>query len=102
MRLTLANRRLADTEARLKRIAQQITARRGTLLNYAAARLEALSPLAVLSRGYAIVYGPDGAILRSAGAVKTGLQIRARLADGSVRATVFGTTLDRNQEKTAS
>jgi exodeoxyribonuclease VII large subunit len=106
LRLAVANRRLASANDRLQRLSTELVTRRQGRLTHAAARLEALSPLAVLSRGYAIVYGPDGAILRSAGAVHTGLQIRARLADGSVRATVVGTTLDRNtdrnQEKSAS
>ncbi len=48
-------------------------------LSRASARLEALSPLAVLSRGYALVYGADGRLLRSAAETAEGQMIRARL-----------------------
>jgi exodeoxyribonuclease VII large subunit len=47
-----------------------------------------MSPLRVLERGYALVYGPDGKLLRSAAAVSAGAEISARLARGSLRATV--------------
>ena len=103
LRLTLANRRLANADARLKRLAGEITARRQARLLHAGARLEALSPLAVLNRGYAIIYlegeARDGlesstgeaTILRDAGVAEPGNTIRARLARGSVRATITET-----------
>jgi len=102
LRLSLANRRVANANAALKRLAPEIVARRRLRLSHAGARLEALSPLAVLNRGYAIVYASDGSILRTAASARTGQQIRARLADGSVRATVFATSLEKDQEKSAS
>jgi exodeoxyribonuclease VII large subunit len=61
-------------------------------LNRASARLEALSPLAVLSRGYAIVYTADGNLLRSAADTTPGQTIRARLAQGTVAAKVTETS----------
>jgi exodeoxyribonuclease VII large subunit len=56
-------------------------------------RLQALSPLAVLNRGYAIVYLEDEPerILRSAADAQPQQTIRARLAYGSVRAIVTET-----------
>jgi exodeoxyribonuclease VII large subunit len=102
LRLTLASRRLASANDCLKRFAAEITARRHSRLAHASARLEALSPLAVLNRGYAIVYGPDGTVLRSISNVRSGQNIRAQLADGSVRATVFATLPESTQEKPAS
>ena len=56
-----------------------------------ASRLEALSPLRVLERGYALVYGPDGALLRSPAGVNSGDLVTARLASGSLRASVVST-----------
>ena len=88
LRLALANRRLETAEARLKRVAAEITARRRTRLERVTGRLAALSPLAVLSRGYAIVYAGDGSILRDASTTETNQPIRARLAKGSVRARI--------------
>lgn len=53
-----------------------------------ASRLQALSPLAVLQRGYAVVRGPDGRILQSVQQVKPGDVIAARLKDGELSAQV--------------
>ncbi|MFA5838194.1 MAG: exodeoxyribonuclease VII large subunit [Bellilinea sp.] len=52
------------------------------------ARLQSLSPLAVLQRGYAVVRGPDGRILQSVQQVKSGDAITARLKDGDLTAQV--------------
>ena len=97
LRLSLANRRLAIAEARLKRLAAEITARRRTRIAHASARLEALSPLAVLNRGYAIIYlesdTGESTILRDAAVAEPDQKIRARLARGSVRATITETVL---------
>jgi exodeoxyribonuclease VII large subunit len=60
-------------------------------LALAARGLEAVSPLAVLSRGYAVVTGPDGGIVRRASALKAGERIEARVAEGHVVATVVST-----------
>ncbi len=57
-------------------------------LNQLSGQLEALSPLAILDRGYALVFDPSGALLKDAGSVKAGDQISARLAKGSLNATV--------------
>ena len=54
-------------------------------------QLQALSPLRVLQRGYALVYGPDGKLLRSSTNVMAYDTIMARLAHGSVRAKVTST-----------
>jgi len=50
--------------------------------------LNAVSPLATLERGYAIVSIENGEILRDAAAAKPGTVIEARLAHGKVRAKV--------------
>ncbi len=52
------------------------------------ARLQALNPLAVLRRGYAVITTADGSLLRSITQAQTGQHIRARLADGSFGAEV--------------
>lgn len=53
-----------------------------------AARLEAYSPLAVLSRGYAIATAADGAIIRSVEAVSAGDAIEVQVSDGVMRCAV--------------
>jgi exodeoxyribonuclease VII large subunit len=52
-----------------------------------AARLESVSPLAVLQRGYAMVSDPAGHPLTTAAAVAPGARLRLRFADGEVGAT---------------
>jgi exodeoxyribonuclease VII large subunit len=55
-----------------------------------AASLEALSPLAVLQRGYAIAQDKDGHLLRDAHSVSIGDQVSVRLARGRLKARVEG------------
>ena len=53
-----------------------------------AASLDALSPLKVLGRGYALAQQPDGTVLRSADQARIGETLRLRLADGALRCQV--------------
>jgi exodeoxyribonuclease VII large subunit len=48
----------------------------------------------VLSRGYALVYAADGALLRSVEGTAAGQTILARLARGTLEAEVVRTTID--------
>ena len=61
----------------------------------AAVRLDGLSPLTILGRGYAIATRTDGRALRSAADVAVGDEIRIRLGRGSIGAGVESITLDR-------
>ena len=54
-------------------------------------RLEALSPLAVLGRGYAIVEGADGRVRADARALRKGEDVRLRMRDGRAGAQVTET-----------
>ncbi|MFV0486576.1 MAG: exodeoxyribonuclease VII large subunit, partial [Vibrio fluvialis] len=51
-------------------------------------KLDTVSPLATLSRGYSITQTAQGKIVRQATDVKTGDQLITRLADGDVHSTV--------------
>ncbi len=51
-------------------------------------RLQALSPLAVLQRGYALVEAADGSLLRSVRQVNPADEIAVRMADGRIQAQV--------------
>ena len=53
-------------------------------------QLHAVSPLATLSRGFAVVTGPDGALVTDAAALNEGDEIRALLQHGALRARVTG------------
>jgi exodeoxyribonuclease VII large subunit len=51
-------------------------------------RLEALSPLAILERGYALVFDSSGKLVKDSVDVSVGDEISARLARGTLNATV--------------
>jgi len=57
-------------------------------LDQLSGQLEALSPLAILERGYALVFDSSGRLLKDSAQVKTGDEISARLARGTLSATV--------------
>jgi exodeoxyribonuclease VII large subunit len=50
--------------------------------------LRAMSPGATLDRGYAVVYGPDGGVLRSAADAAPGDRLHITLQEGELDATV--------------
>jgi len=50
--------------------------------------LQSLSPLAILDRGYALVFDANGKLLKDADAVKIGDEISARLAHGQINAAI--------------
>jgi exodeoxyribonuclease VII large subunit len=50
--------------------------------------LGSLSPLAILDRGYALVFDSKGKLLKDTGTISIGDEISARLAHGEIRASV--------------
>jgi exodeoxyribonuclease VII large subunit len=60
---------------------------RGALDRWTAS-LEALSPVAILNRGYALVFDAKGRLVKDASRLKAGDEVSARLARGRVRARV--------------
>jgi exodeoxyribonuclease VII large subunit len=50
--------------------------------------LRSLSPLAILDRGYALVFDSSGKLLKDAESVKIGDEVSARLAHGQIQASV--------------
>ena len=76
LRLAVTNR-LKDAEHRAVRLRE---------------RLEAVSPLAVLNRGYALVYDPEEKILTRAAEAQQQKEMTLQFADGRVAVTRKGTT----------
>jgi exodeoxyribonuclease VII large subunit len=75
-----------DLELRRRLVAaweRDLERRRQRLAELARA-LNAVSPLDVLKRGYAILFDDAGNVLRSADAIQPGARLRARLADGEL------------------
>lgn len=66
---------------------QQIQRKRQRFIGETA-KLEAMSPLKVLTRGYSIVSSDDGTVLHSIQQTASGEEIHVKLSDGSLRATV--------------
>jgi len=94
IRIATTHRRLQSAAQRLHHIMVYIVNVRQSRLNRASARLESLSPFAVMSRGYALVYNSDGTLLRSAVDTAIGQTVRARLARGTLVAEVTQTTIE--------
>jgi exodeoxyribonuclease VII large subunit len=61
---------------------------RGARLTAAIGRLRALSPRAVVERGYAIVRGADGRVVHGADEVRPGDPVQVAVARGTLHATV--------------
>jgi len=78
--------RLTSAHERLRRAPLLALERKRARLDTLHARLGALSPVATLERGYAIVRGDDG-VIRSAEQVERGDALSIRVADGSFGAT---------------
>jgi exodeoxyribonuclease VII large subunit len=76
--------------ARLKHATAADLSRLAHRLALAQRALHAVSPLATLSRGFAIITGADGAIVTEAATVAVGEPIEARLAHGRLTARVTG------------
>jgi exodeoxyribonuclease VII large subunit len=91
-RLAQQRLRLENLEQQLCRAGQHAFSSRREKLLPLIRTLNAVSPLATLERGYAIVSIEGGAILRNAAHAKPGTIIEARLAQGVVRAKVEGTS----------
>ena len=84
MRLDYLTRRFASA-------AQQQLGVADRRLAAAASKLDALSPLKVLGRGYAIGYSADGTVVDSVRQVRAGDDLTLQLTDGTVACRVTDT-----------
>jgi exodeoxyribonuclease VII large subunit len=84
--------RLAAANGRLTSAGRRAQHRSDARFRSLAGRLENLSPLAVLARGYAVCWNEERtAIIRRASAVSPGDRVRVTLAEGEIRCDVRGT-----------
>jgi exodeoxyribonuclease VII large subunit len=93
-----ARRRLAAVRQRLEAQVASLAAATHTrllesrgALDRRTASLEALSPVAILNRGYALVFDAKGRLVKDAARLEAGDELSARLARGRVRARVTAT-----------
>ena len=85
----LRTRRVDELGVRLHAAAQTLLRDRRNALGGAAGKLEALSPLGVMGRGYSLTYAADGEqLITSAKQLKPGQQIISRFTHGSATSRV--------------
>ncbi len=95
LRLERAIERYRLLHERLLHGQERLQARRREAWSLAAARLHALSPLAVLDRGYAVAQREPGReVVRTSAQLTPGDRVRLMLASGSVRCLVETTNGD--------
>lgn len=75
---------------RLERALRRLVERRRASLASAAGRLQALSPLAILERGYSVARTPEGAVLRRVEELPAGRRFHLRVVDGRVACASAG------------
>lgn len=77
-------RRLDELSATMEQAIRRRARRSREALVAQAARLEALSPLQVLARGYSVTQRADGSLVREASSVSVGEAITTRLSAGEI------------------
>jgi len=78
---------LDDWRSRIRRRLEWQLERAADDLDHRRARVRALSPLATLRRGYAVLQDADGHVVSSARGVATGAALSVRVADGRIHVT---------------
>ena len=79
---------LAHVQQRLSDLSGSLLARKRERFSALAAGLDAMSPLKVLGRGYAMARTPDGAVVKSWRDAPAGSQIDVTLGEGGLSCTV--------------
>jgi len=87
--------------ARLERGVVRLVERRRQRLSALTGRLEALSPLAILARGYAVATTEEGRVLRRVEDFPPGRTFMLRVGDGSVSAESRGPVAEKAPEEKA-
>jgi exodeoxyribonuclease VII large subunit len=92
---TLVDGRTAELAALVGRARRTVTHaldRAADDIGHHRARARALSPLATLERGYAVLQDDHGGVLTSVAGLAPGTRVSVRVADGRVHAEVTGTS----------
>lgn len=89
-RLRSDRQKLDDDQVRLRRAMDQSMRLLIMEVKSLQARLESANPLAVLQRGFSLVSGPDGKLVRSTTQVRAGDHMSIRVQDGKIEADVTG------------
>ena len=87
-----------DSE-RLERSFQQSLEQKRAAFSMLSGRLEALSPLATLARGYSVARTSEGTVLRRVTDFHPGLQFDLKVTDGTVEANAVGPVKPGREER---
>ncbi len=88
-RIDQNRQRLDHLQIRLQEGMTRFVIEKNGILKLLAAKLDLLSPLAILGRGYSLTYNAEGTLLRSASRVRLDEQVQIRLGEGSLRCQVL-------------
>ncbi len=94
-RINDLGQRLDDTAERFARAAKVRLAEAAQKLASLSARLETLSPLQVLARGYSLTHTDDGRLVRDAADLRPGDVLVTQVAAGTIRSLVTATEAPR-------
>jgi len=99
----IADQRAAMTglERRLAQSGSQLLAERRRALSSLTGKLDALSPLKVLDRGYSLARGPDGGLLKSQQGLCPGDAVTVTLRDGDLHTRIEHIT-DRERQRSVT
>ena len=89
-KVDVAQVRLDSLDDRLRRSIQSMLTQGNVSLTGAIERLELLSPLSVMKRGYAIIYDQANKVLASTASVQPGDTVRVDVLDGWLDCQVWG------------
>jgi exodeoxyribonuclease VII large subunit len=87
--LRVVRERLAMLDGRIVRAGQELLSRSKAQHARADGLLQAVSPLAVLNRGYALVFDEAGILIRDAAAAPNGSLITTRFAESMLTSRVL-------------
>ena len=90
-RLESDRRRVVSQRDRFRRVGARLLERPEAEQGRRAAALEALSPLAILARGYSATFAEDGhTVIKKTSQLRSNDRVRVRVSDGQIHATVTG------------
>lgn len=88
-RIDQNRQRLDSLSDRLEQGMTRFVSDKNGILKLLATKLDLLSPLAILGRGYSLTYGPKGNVLHDSAEISVGQQVQVRLNEGTLTCAVL-------------
>ncbi|AFM01227.1 MULTISPECIES: exodeoxyribonuclease VII large subunit [Desulfitobacterium] len=95
-RIDQNRQRLDSLSERMEQGMTRFVSDKNGILKLLTAKLDLLSPLAILGRGYSLTYGPKGNVLRRSEDINVGQQVQVRLQEGILTCAVLAKSVDSN------